>query len=180
MMFSADNSVLLVIDVQGRLAYLMQEKEKLFKHIQALLKAAQLLNIPILLTEQVPDKIGKTIPEIAEVIPKIKPITKVSFSACLEKSFMNELRSLKRKQIIVAGIETHVCVHQTVADLIELKYDVQVVGDAVSSRSAENIRIALERIKSDGAVLTSTEMIATELIRSSAHPKFKEILGLIR
>ena len=179
-MFSADNTVLLVIDVQGRLAYLMQEKEKLFKHLQALIKAATILDIPILHTEQSPDKIGKTIPEIAEMVPNLKPITKASFSACSEKSFMKELKLLKRKQIIAAGIETHVCVHQTVADLLRLKYEVQVVADAVSSRSMENKSVALDRMRSNGAVLTSTEMITTELIRTSAHPKFKEILGLIR
>ena len=179
-MFEIKNSVLIVIDVQGKLAYLMHEKDKLFKNIQGLIRAMQYLNIPILYTEQVPEKIGSTVPEIHHLLSQQKPIVKTSFSCCQEEKFIKSLQALKRKQIIVCGIETHVCVYQTVSDLLDLKYPVQVVHNAVSSRSQENKEIALKRIESIGAAPTSTEMILTELLRTSKHPKFRDVLSLIR
>ena len=179
-MFSINNSVLLVIDVQGKLAHLMHDKDRLFKNIQGLIKAAHHLDIPVLCTEQVPHKIGPTISEIASQLKNEKFIVKISFSCCGEKQFVQQLKALKRKQIVICGIETHVCVYQTVADLVDMKYEIQVVADAVSSRTSENKELALTRIQSIGATLTSTEMIITELLKTSQHPKFKEILGLIR
>ncbi len=179
-MFTPENTVLLVIDVQGRLAYLMHEKEKIFKHIQALIQMARHLSIPIIYTEQVPEKIGVTIPEIKNSLQDHQPIIKKTFSCCGEPQFLKHLSSFKRKQIIVCGIETHVCVYQTVSDLLDKKYSIQVVLDAISSRTKENNDLAIDRMKMLGAVMTSTEMIATELLRTSAHPKFKEILNLIR
>ena len=179
-MFVPGKSVLLVIDVQGKLAYLMHEKENLFKHIQGLIKMAGYLKIPILVTEQVPEKIGPTIPEVTQLLPRFQPIKKVAFSCCLENTFLAKLKLLQRKQIIVCGIEAHVCVVQTVFDLVKKKYAVQVVADAVSSRHLKNKTIALDRIQSMGAEVTTTEMIATELLRTSTHPQFKEILNLIR
>lgn len=180
MMFSPGNSILIVIDVQGKLAYLVHDKEKIFKHIQALIQAANHLDIPVIYTEQVPEKIGGTIPEIKFYLNNHQPIRKASFSCAGEKTFWDELKKNRRSQLIVAGIETHVCVYQTVADLLGKRYPVQVVADAVSSRSLDDKAIALDRMKSLGAVLTSTEMIITELLKTSNHKKFKEILGLIK
>lgn len=178
--FSPEKAVLVVIDVQGKLAYLMHDKENLFKHIQALIKAADYLNIPVIFTEQVPDKIGATVPEIAEYFHHRKPILKDTFSCCGSSEFQKTLSALKRKQIILCGIETHVCLFQTAADLISKKFAVQVVADAVSSRTQENKDIALSRLRELGADLTSTEMLATELLNTSKHPKFREVLKLIR
>src|ERR1044072_7242970 len=104
MMFTGDQSILLVIDIQGNLAYRMHEKEALFKNARALIRAAQVLDIPIILTEQAPDKMGKTIPEIAEALT-VEPIKKATFSCGIEEAFIKKLKSLKRKQIIVIGIE---------------------------------------------------------------------------
>lgn len=179
-MFSIDNSILLVIDVQGRLAQRMFEKKKLFKNIQTLIQGARRLDIPILCTEQAPEKIGKTIPEIARYLEGLTAIPKLSFSSCGEPFFLEKLRALKRTQIIVCGIETHVCVYQTAVDLIGHKFDVQVAADAVSSRTRENKHWGLERMKFLGVPLTSTEMIACELLRTARHKKFKDVLGLIK
>ena len=179
-MFSCDQTVLLVIDVQGKLAQLVHEKEILFKNIQAMIKGAQILDIPIVWTEQVPEKIGNTIPEIAKLLKDQQPIEKVGFSCFLNRRFKETLTALKRKQILVTGIETHVCVYQTAADLIAEGYQVQVVCDAVSSRSAENKRIALERLKQLGAQMTCMEMILCELLKTSEDKHFKEILGLMK
>lgn len=179
-MFSPEKSILVVIDVQGNLAYRMHDKDKLFRHIQALIKAAHFLNIPIVYTEQAPDKIGATVPEIAQEMMGINPITKKTFSCALEGAFMDKIRSLKRKEIIICGIETHVCVFQTIHDLMAMKYEVQVVADAVSSRSEDNKTIALKRLEGMGVTLTCVEMLVTELLRTSEHKNFKEVLQLIR
>ena len=179
-MFKIEESVLLVIDVQGKLATIMYERDKVLHNLQAMIKAAQILGIPIFWTEQVPEKIGPTIPEIAGLLNNIQPIKKASFSCCLNKQFQEALKKIKRKQLIIVGIEAHVCVYQTVCDLIEAKYDVQVVADAVSSRTQENKELALERIKAVGATLTSVEMIICELLRTTEHKKFKDILSLIK
>lgn len=179
-MFTIDKSVLVVIDIQGKLAQLAHDKERTYKHVQALIKAAQALDIPILWTEQVPEKIGPTIDEVASLLHYLKPIRKLTFSCYLEKAFVDTLKKIGRKQVIICGIETHVCVYQTVADLVAQKYEVQVVVDAVSSRAKENKDWALERIRSTGATLTATEMIICELLRTSEHPRFKEVLSLIK
>ena len=179
-MFTADRSVLLVIDVQGKLASLMYERDRVVKNIQAMIKAAQILDIPILWTEQAPEKLGPTIDEIASLLHYLKPIPKKAFSCYLEKTFVSALRKTKRNQAIVAGIEAHVCVYQTVVDLVAQKYEIQVVTDAVSSRTKENKDLALERIRSAGATLTAAEMIICELLRTSEHKNFKEVLNLIK
>src|SRR3990172_3745741 len=161
-MFVVENTILLVVDMQGRLAHRMHEKTRLFKNIQILLQAAQSFNIPILHTEQVPGKIGKTIPEITQYLVHQHPIEKSSFSCCGEAGFIQALTSLHKKQIILSGIETHVCVYQPAVDLLQRGFEVQVVGDAVSSRTLENKELALARLTAMGDHVTSTEMILFE------------------
>jgi len=179
-MFSPENTILLVIDVQGKLARLMHKKDELFRHISGLIRIASFLDIPIIVTEQVPEKIGTTISEITELLKGTQPLPKACFSCCRQDQIMQKLESLNRKQIVVAGIEAHVCVYQTVHDLIHKQYEVQVVGDAVSSRTEMNKHFALDRIKFLGGGITSTEMIACEWLKTSEHPKFREIIRLIK
>ncbi len=180
MMFDPENSVLVVVDIQGNLAQLMDDKDQLFSNTQILIQAAQSLDIPVIVTEQVPEKLGQTIPEIAYHVDTSTIVEKESFSCCGSFEFLQSLNSTDRDQVIICGIEAHVCVFQTVADLLEHQIPVQVVVDAVSSRTSENRAIGLERMKAIGATLTSTEMVLTELLRTSTHPKFKEILKLIK
>jgi nicotinamidase-related amidase len=179
-MFSPEKSVLVVIDVQEKLAPLMQEKDVLLKNIRILIQSAQVLNIPVLWTEQLPDKIGPTVEPIRRLLSTRKPIVKKSFGCGGEESFTKALASLYRKQIIVTGIETHVCVYQTAAQLLGLSYKVQVVADAVSSRAPENKEIGLARMRSEGGVITSTEMVLFELLKTAEHGQFRNILELIR
>ncbi len=179
-MFSQESSVLLIVDVQGKLAHLMHEKDSLIQHIGGLICVAEYLDIPTIITEQAPDKIGPTIPEISGLIKDFKPIVKTSFSCCGQPEFMQKLETLNRKQIIVVGIEAHVCVYQTVFELLNSQHEVQVVGDAVSSRTKANKSLALKRIRAFGDDVTSTEMITCELLRSSEHPKFREVINLIK
>lgn len=179
-MFKIENTVLLIIDVQGKLVPLMPEKEELIRNIQGMIKGTRILGIPILWSEQVPEKIGDTISEVSELLKGIQPIEKVSFSCCLNKRFIEALNQLNRNQILVTGIETHVCVYQTVVDLIKEGFEVQVIVDAVSSRTMQNKQIGLERIKAVGGGLTSLETIACELLRTSTHQQFREVLEIIK
>ena len=178
-MVKIENSVLVVIDVQGKLAGLMHDPGYLL-HVKGMIRAAQILGIPIILTEQAPEKIGNTISEIRELLPENIPIKKQTFSCCGEPVFLETIKNSRRKQILVCGIEAHVCVYQTVRDLRTAGHDVYLVTDAVSSRSLQNTAIGIKRAEDDGATLTTLEMIITELIQSTKHPKFKEIMALLK
>lgn len=179
-MLSLENTVLIIVDVQGRLAHLMHDKEALFENLQRIIKGARVLEIPILWAEQNPEGLGPTIPEVARLLSDIQPISKFSFSCRGSERFMQELEALGRRQVLIAGIEAHVCVYQTTMDLLELGYEVQIVADAVSSRAAENREIGLERMKDAGASLTSTETALFELLKVAKGVKFKEILKIVR
>lgn len=180
-MLSLKNTALIVIDVQGKLAHLMHEKETFFANVERMVKGAQVLEMPILWTEQAPDKLGETIPQIREpLLDTTQPVAKICFSCCGAQGFMGQLKSLNRTQILVTGLETHICVYQTVRDLLNMRYKVQVVADAVSSRTLENKQLGLERMKEAGAMLTSTEMALFELLRVAEGPKFKAISQLVK
>lgn len=178
-MISVRNSVLVVIDVQGRLARLMHSPQYLACVI-ATIKAAQILEIPVLLTEQAPEKIGSTIPEVRDLLHDQTPIAKQTFSCCGEEQFAQAVKNLGRSEVIIAGIEAHVCVYQTVRDLARQNYHVHLVTDAVSSRSEHNEEMGIKRCEQEGAVLATTEMMITELIESTRHPKFREIMALLK
>lgn len=175
----SQKAVLLVIDVQGKLAGMMNDPRYL-RHVQGLIKIAQILDIPILVTEQAPEKIGGTIDAVKGMFTDLSPIIKQTFSCCAQTQFVHDLKKTKRSQVIVCGIEAHVCVYQTVRDLERSGYDVHLAVDAVSSRSQSNAQVGIQRCAQEGAVLTSLEMLVTEMIRSTAHPKFREIMALLK
>lgn len=179
-MLNLEDIVLVIVDIQGKLAHSMHEKALLFGNLQKIIEGAIILEIPIIVTEQYPEGLGPTVPEIAHLVPGIQPISKRSFSCCGNERFMQALRGTNRKQILIAGIEAHICVVQTTMDLLNLGYEVQVVADAVSSRVASNKEIALEKMKAGGACLTSTEMALFELLRTAEDAKFKEILRIVK
>lgn len=180
-MLNIDHTALLVIDVQGKLAQLMHDKEKLFANLARIIKGAQVLEIPIIWTEQVPEKLGQTTPEIAELLTgSATPLPKASFSCCGIPPFMAELQALNRGQLLLTGIETHICLYQTAVDLLNMGYEVQVVADAVSSRTAENKQVGLERIKAAGGIITSTEMALFELLRVAEGEQFRQIAKIVK
>lgn len=179
-MLKIENAALIIVDIQGNLALAMQEKELLFRNVRKLIKGIQVLGIPILWTEQNPQRLGPTIPEIADLLSDIHPVSKLSFSCCQDEGFLNALKSLDRKQFLIAGIETHVCIYQTTADLIDLGYEVQVVTDAVSSRSMENKKIGLQKMRDSGAGLTSVETALFEFLKIAEGKQFKEILNIVK
>ena len=179
-MLDIANTCLIVVDVQGKLVELMHEKEVLFRNVQILIKAARILEIPILWCQQCPQSLGPTTPQIAELLAGCQPINKATFSCCGNEDFKTALAGLSRRQIILAGIETHVCIYQTAADLLAQGYSVDIVADAVSSRTLANKQVALRRLSVQGANITSTEMTIFELLRTADHTRFKQVAKLIK
>lgn len=179
-MITTEDTALVLIDVQDKLAQAMHNKDALFENLKRMVKGAQILGVPILWAEQNPDGLGPTIPEIAALLPNQNPVSKLSFSCCGNEHFMKDLKAVDRKNMLVVGIETHVCVYQTAVDLINRHYDVQVVTDAVASRTPENKHIGLQKCKEAGAGLTSTETVLFELLKEAGGSRFKEISRLVK
>jgi nicotinamidase-related amidase len=179
-MLSREQTFLVVVDVQGKLAQLMFDKEELFSRLFQIIGGAKALNLPILWCEQAPDKMGPTIPEVADLLMGLHPTAKTAFSCWGEERFRSDVQSLGRKQVLLAGIETHVCVYQTAMEMVKVGYEVQVVADACSSRTPVNRTFGFERIREAGAGLTCVETCLMELLRDAKAPEFKEILKLIK
>lgn len=179
-MLEIHDCCLVVVDVQGKLAQLMIDKETLFKNVKILIQAAKILEVPILWCQQVPAALGPTVPEIAELLTDDEPINKASFSCVDHESFAAQLDEMSRKQVLLCGIETHVCIYQTAMDLLRRDFQVTVIADAVSSRTAQNRQIGINRLAAEGATLASTEMILFELLRTAEHPQFRQIAKLVK
>ena len=179
-MFDIRKCCLVVVDVQGKLAELMCDRETLFRNIRILIKSAKILDIPIIWCQQVPRALGPTVPEVAQLLAGNEPIDKSSFSCCGSDEFNSKLDALKRQQVILCGIETHVCIYQTAADLQEKGSDITVIADAVSSRTLENKQIAITKMEAIGVEIYSTEMALFELLKTAEHPQFKQIAMLIK
>jgi len=179
-MFTVENSVLLLVDVQGQLAQVMHEKEKLFRSLELIIKGMKILDVPILWMEQIPSKLGPSIQQVSSLMEGDKPIEKFSFSCCQEPQFLEKFKALGRNQVLLTGIETHICIYQTGYELLNQGYKVQVAADCVSSRTLENKEIGLKRLVQSGGQITSVEMILFELMREARGDKFKQIVKLIK
>lgn len=175
-----DNTVLVLIDFQERLFPVMHDKEKLLNNVVKLTKGALALEIPVIITEQYPKGLGPTIPEIKNLIPDVKPVEKTCFSCCDEPAFTAALEALKRKQVIIAGIEAHICTYQTAAALARAGYQAEVVTDGVSSREPENKAVALSKLALLGIMPTSTEMALFEVLKVAKGDKFKAISAIVK
>lgn len=169
---------LLVIDVQTKLTALIPGARALERNIAFLLDAARLLGLPALATEQYPKGLGPTVPDLASRLPH-RP-EKADFSCCAVPSLVETLHREARPKVVLAGIETAVCVLQTALDLIARDFDVFVVTDAVASRFAADHEVALRRMEREGAVLTTTESAVFEWVGTSTHPRFKEVSRLVQ
>ena len=179
-MLTVENTVLLIVDIQGKLAHLMHEKQKLFENVGKVIRGALVLDLPILWAEQNPDGLGSTVPEVAQLLPDHQPISKYSFSCWGSKHFVTDLKELRPANVLIAGIETHVCVYQTARDLMEAHYAVEIIADAVSSRTIENKQIGLEKIRDAGAKITSAETALFELLGEAQGVRFKAILKIVK
>ncbi|MFH1568065.1 MAG: hydrolase [Gemmatimonadota bacterium] len=179
-MLRPDSAGLVVVDVQGKLATLMHDREALYRNLQILIAGSQVLRLPIFWLEQYPQGLGPTIPEVAELLGDLKPLPKVCFSGCGDDEFRRRVRTSGRCQLLLCGIEAHICVYQTTRDLLAEGYHVELVADAVSSRTAANRQIGLDRAARLGAHITSVEMALFELLRVAGGPEFKEIARLVK
>jgi nicotinamidase-related amidase len=178
-MITMEDSALLIVDVQEKLAEQMHESSALFNNLSILIQGAKLLSIPIVWVEQLPDKLGSTHPDIIQHLPG-KPFEKSTFSAWGNNEVRSEVENINRRNWVVAGIECHVCVYQTVRDLLKMHYNVHVVSDAVSSRKLENKKLGLQAMQTAGAKLTSTEMVLFELQKKAEGEVFKQLIKLVK
>lgn len=179
-MISRTGTVLAIVDIQGNLAQAMHDKENLFANAIKLIRGFKALNLPIIATEQIPEKLGNTLSQITQEIDDFNPIAKESFSCWDEKYFREKMEALSRRHVVLIGIECHVCVYQTALDLISNGYTVHLVADAVSSRTPENRQIGIDAMKSAGAHITSTEMVLFELLRTAADPKARAFFKIVK
>jgi nicotinamidase-related amidase len=179
-MLLKNNTALVIIDVQEKLFRAMYEKENLLENLQKLVKGTSLLGIPAIITEQNPAGLGLTVPELAGLLKGIKPIPKMSFNCLDENPFAAELKKLKTGNIILTGIESHICVYQTALDLMDNGYTVYIAADCVSSRAKSNMDIALSEMSRRGAWTASVEMVLFELLKTAADPLFKDISRIIK
>jgi len=178
-MLTKQSSALLIVDVQGKLSEQMHNSKELFNNLAVLIQVAKLFEIPIVWAEQLPEKLGKTHPDIAKHLLG-KPFEKSSFSVCGDDDIREEIERVNRKNWIVAGLECHVCVYQSVRDLISMGKQVHLVADAVSSRTLSNKEISLQAMKTAGANLTSTEMAIFELQQKAEGDVFRQMIKLIK
>jgi nicotinamidase-related amidase len=171
-----DRAALIVVDVQEAFRPAVGEFDAVAANAAVLVQGARALGIPVLVTEQYPRGLGETVPEVASHLDGVSPIEKTVFSAARADGF--DLGG--RDQALVCGIEAHVCVQQTAQDLLDAGVEVHVAADAVTSRTALNRRLGLEKMEGSGAVVTSTEMALFELVERAGTPEFKTIQGLVK
>lgn len=179
-MLDKENSLLLIIDVQERLVNAL-DKDVVVNRTATLVKAAKILDIPTIATQQYPKGLGLIVDPVKQNLKSdAQIIDKTSFSAVKENGFMDVLKSFNKKQIVICGIETHVCVHQTCADLIDEGYEVYIVKDACASRNKYEFKQGIERMQENGAKISCLEIVLFEWLRDAKNPDFKEIQALIK
>ena len=172
-------TALAVIDLQESFRPHIQDFSETAARCALVAQAARLLGVPLIVTEQYPKGLGRTASEIRAVLPEdFEPVEKTAFSSCGAASFVSRLEGAR--QILLCGIEAHVCVNQTAHDLLALGLQVHILTDCVSSRSAENRRVGLEKMFRSGALPSSTELALFELMRDARHEQFKAIQKLIK
>lgn len=177
---SKEDSVLVVVDIQEKLAVVMGEREKVVSNTLHLIEAAKLLRFPTIVTEQYPKGLGPTVSEIREALPSCKPIEKLTFGCCGEPGFMKALESTGKRKIILCGMETHVCVLQTCIGSLREGFTVHAVRDAICSRTKENYKTGIEFMRDAGAVITGTETVLFQLLEKAGTEEFKAIVKRIK
>jgi nicotinamidase-related amidase len=179
-MLDRHEAVLVVIDMQEPFLKQIFERERVVDKVVKLIRAARILEVPVLATLQYADRMGDVIPEVAEALPEGEHIDKRTFSCCGVEAFPARLESTGRKQVMVCGVEGHICVSQTAHDLLARGYQVHVVRDAISARRETDRETGVGKMTASGAVLSSFETAVYELLRDSTAPEFKAILDLVK
>ena len=174
-------AALAVIDMQEAFRPIIADFAETAQRIALMIQACKVLNVPIIITEQYPKGLGRTVAEIAEHLPEnTTPIEKLSFSACGVQEFDTQLRERHAEQVMVCGIEAHICVSQTAHDLLQLGYQVHLLSDAMTARLSRNREVALQKLVRSGALLSSLEMAMFELCGGAGTPEFKQVQNLVK
>jgi nicotinamidase-related amidase len=176
----SDGVCLIVVDIQERFRSVMPEFDELVDVSSRLVKTFQALELPVLVTEQYPKGLGRTVEELRSVLGDGEPFTKTCFSSCGNDEVSARLIDLRTRQVVVCGIEAHVCVSQTVHDLLQRGLGVHVAVDGVASRKSRDRNVALARMERARAVLTTAEAAAFELLEDATHPRFKEVQAFFK
>lgn len=180
MKLKASECVLVVVDVQEKLARVMDRQAQVIDAIGMLIRLAKLHGIPVLVTQQYTKGLGPTVETLALELDGVEHVEKVSFSCCGEEPFNRRLDSLGRRKVVLTGMETHVCVLQTAVDLIDAGYTIHVPWDAVCSRSDGNRDAGMSFMERAGAIITSAETVAFQILEKAGTPQFKEISSLLK
>lgn len=181
MLLSADQTLLIAIDIQERLLPAIHDGARVQRNAEILLQAAKILQIPALLTEQYPKGLGRTVPQIRAAAGDSSPVLeKMHFSAWRDDAIRAHIEGMQRPSVVIVGVEAHVCVLQTALDMAASGCRVAVVTDAVSSRHPDSARVACDRLASTGITLVTTEMCIFEWLGTASHPAFKTLSALIK
>ncbi len=175
-----ENAALAIIDFQEKLVPMVWKKDEVLKNAGLMIKAAGIYGIPILMTEHYPRGLGVTVPEVKELLPGTRPFEKVIFSAFGSNEFHETLTEMGIETLIIIGIESHICVNQTAHDALELGFKVHIISDAVSSRTERDHWVGIEKMRTSGAIISSTETALYELQYRADTPEFKELLRLVK
>lgn len=177
----ADDCVLAVVDIQERLLPPIHEKERLIRNSQLLIRLANILSLPVVVSTQYSKGLGQTVPAILSLLPAAKPVDKLEFGCFGNGEFCSAISVLAgRNTLLLCGMETHICVMQTALGALSQGLNVHVAADAVGSRSELNWKLGLERMREAGCVISSAEMMIYELLGNSGSPAFKEILQYLK
>ncbi|WP_261841439.1 hydrolase [Aliamphritea ceti] len=179
-MLTAETTALIVIDVQGKLARSMYNAETMLQCITRAIQGAKILGIPVLHIEQYPQGLGATLPEVSELLADQTPMSKTTFDCCGNPEIVSRIESLNKTNLLVCGLEAHICVYQSVRSLLSKGYNVEIIEDAISSRTAENRALGLNRMTAAGAQRTSVEMCLFDLVQDAASPAFRQLLPLFK
>ena len=177
MKLDRERAALLVVDVQEAFRPAVLDFEQVAANVAVLVRGARVLGLPVLVTEQYPQGLGHTVPEVSDHLDGLEPLEKVCFSAVDAEGFRD---SLEREQVLLCGIEAHVCVSQTAEDLLAGGREVHVAQDAVTSRTADNRALGLHKMERSGATVTSVETALFELLRRAGTPEFKQVQALVK
>jgi isochorismate hydrolase len=179
-LLSRDRALLCVIDLQAPFLGVIWERERLLSAARLLVEAAKILSIPILATTQYAEKLGGIVPEIVLPQGASEPIDKLTFSSAANSQFRELLNASGRDQILLCGLETHICVQQTALDLVHLGYQVHCAADAVSARSIDRHKLGMEKMRDAGVIPCAAESAVFEMLREAGTPEFKALQGLIK
>jgi len=173
-------SILVIVDIQERLAATMEMRDAVINNCLHLIELAKMQHIPVLLSEQYPGGLGPTAGKIREALTVYQPVEKLAFDCCREPAFLNALKTLNRKTVILTGMETHICVLQTCLSLLEKGFKVHLVRDAVCSRTKDNWNAGTEFMRDAGAIITCTETVLFQLLEVAGTEEFKAIAKRVK